>query len=130
MTTIASSPALNPLVGSSTSRGANIAAWVLQVLLALALGAAGVAKLAGAEQMVANFQQLGFGQWFRILTGALEVLGAIGLLIPHTSFYAAILLGTVMLGAALSHVAITGGSPMPAVFLLALCGTVTYLRRP
>ena len=112
------------------SKPANVVAWALQVLLALAFAAAGMAKLAGAEQMVANFEQLGFGQWFRVLTGALEVTGAVGLFIPRTAFYAAILLATVMAGAVMSHLAITGGSAAPAGVLLALCATVAYLRRP
>ncbi|MBC7784939.1 MAG: DoxX family protein [Burkholderiales bacterium] len=112
------------------SMPASITAWVLQVVLALVFAAAGTAKLAGAEQMVVNFEQLGFGQWFRVLTGTLEVAGAVGLLIPRTTYYAALLLATVMAGAVFSHVLITGGSPLPALVLLALCGLVAFLRRP
>ncbi len=45
----------------------------------------GFTKLAGNEQMVALFEAIGVGQWFRYLTGSLEVAGAILLVIPRTS---------------------------------------------
>ena len=50
--------------------------WGVRVLLALAFGAAGAAKLAGAQQMVQVFDAIGFGQWFRYLTGLVVDGGA------------------------------------------------------
>ena len=41
----------------------------IKALLTLAFGAAGLAKLAGAEMMVATFETIGWGQWFRYVTG-------------------------------------------------------------
>ena len=69
----------------------------------------GGAKLAGAEQMVAVFATIGIGQWFRYLTGALEVIGAIGLFFPRYAFYAAALLVCVMAGAVMAHLTVLGG---------------------
>jgi putative oxidoreductase len=43
---------------------------------------AGGAKLAAAPTMIAVFAKVGLGQWFRYLTGTLEVIGAVGLLVP------------------------------------------------
>ena len=40
---------------------------------------------------------IGFGQWFRCVTGILELTGAIGLLIPKHRFWAALLIATIML---------------------------------
>jgi len=59
-----------------------IGAWVLQGLLAAAFLAAGGAKLAGVPMMVQIFDQIGMGQWFRIVTGLVEVAGAVALLVP------------------------------------------------
>jgi putative oxidoreductase len=112
------------------SKGLNITSWVLQGLAAAAFLAAGGSKLAGVPAMVEMFAKLGAGQWFRYLTGALEVIGAVALLVPRMAFYGAVLLATVMVGAVVTHLAFLGGSPIPAVMLLVIVGTVAYLRRP
>ena len=51
--------------------------WGVRALLALAFGVAGMAKLAGMPQMVQVFDAIGVGQWFRYVTGVVEVLGAV-----------------------------------------------------
>jgi putative oxidoreductase len=99
----------------------------LSGLVALAFLAAGGAKLAGVAAMVQMFDKVGLGQWFRYFTGLLEVAGAIGLLIPRYAFYAAILLALVMVGAVITHLTVIGGSPLPAVALLVLSGSIAYL---
>ncbi len=80
--------------------------------------------------MVAVFEKIGIGQWFRYLTGLLEVVGAIALVIPGYAFYGASLLATVMVGALIAHLTILGGSPAAPIVLLLITGTVAYLRRP
>ena len=111
------------------SKGKVVGIWVLRVLLALAFLAAGGSKLASAPQMVAIFAKIGFGQGFRILTGLLEVVGAIGLFVPRFVFYAAILLAVVMIGAIGFHLTILGGNPTPPILLLALSATTAWLVR-
>jgi UPF0716 family protein affecting phage T7 exclusion len=59
-----------------------IGAWTLQAILAAAFLAAGLAKLAGVPFMVELFEQIGLGQWFRVVTGVVEVTGAVALLVP------------------------------------------------
>ena len=119
------SPARRPL-----SKGLNIAGWVIQGLAAAAFLRAGGSKLASAPAMVQMFAKLGAGQWFRYLTGALEVIGAVALLFPRAAFYGAVLLGIVMVGAIVTHLAVLGGSPIPALVLLVMVGAAAYLRRP
>jgi uncharacterized membrane protein YphA (DoxX/SURF4 family) len=119
------SPARRPL-----STGLNITCWALQGLAALAFLAAGGSKLASAPAMVEMFAKIGAGQWFRYLTGALEVFGAVALFAPRAAFYGALLLAMVMVGAIVTHLAILGGSPVPALVLLVIVGTVAWLRRP
>jgi putative oxidoreductase len=108
----------------------NRAIWGVRMLLALAFGAAGAAKLAGVPMMVATFETIGWGQWFRYVTGAIEVLGAVLMLIPATGLFAGLLLGGTMVGATLSHLLIVPGSPVPAMVLGSLCAVVVYHLRP
>ena len=114
----------------SPAKGRNITLWILQILAAAAFFAAGGAKLAGAPQMVQVFEKVGVGQWFRYVTGSLEVLGAIALLIPGYAFYGAALLAMVMVGAVIAHLTVIGGSPAAPVVLLLLTGAIAYFRRP
>ena len=108
----------------------NIVAWVLQVLVALAFLAAGGSKLASAPPMVAVFAKIGVGQWFRYVTGSLEIVGAIAVLIPRVRFYGASLLATIMIGAIIAHLTLIGGNPTAPIILLVLSVTIAYLRRP
>ena len=61
-----------------------IGAWALQGVLAAAFLAAGSAKLAGVPFMVELFDQIGVGQWFRVVTGVVEVVGAEGVSVGGT----------------------------------------------
>lgn len=129
MTTGSNSSSISP-VRRPLSKGLSVTCWVLQGLAAFAFLAAGGSKLAAAPAMVEMFAKLGAGQWFRYLTGSLEVIGAVGLLVPRAAFYGAVLLAAVMIGAVVTHLAVLGGSPVPALVLLAIVGTVAWLRRP
>lgn len=106
-----------------------IGAWTLQGILAAAFLAAGFAKLAGVPFMVDLFEQIGLGQWFRIATGAVEVTGAVVLLIPGLASIGALWLGFTMVCAVATHVFILHTSPVPAIVLGVLNALVVYLRR-
>src|SRR2546426_8844203 len=71
-----------PVAIQAPSRGRVVGAWIVQGLLAAAFLAAGGAKLAGVPMMVQIFDQIGMGQWFRIVTGLVEVIGAVALVVP------------------------------------------------
>jgi uncharacterized membrane protein YphA (DoxX/SURF4 family) len=90
---------------------------------------AGVPKLMGNPQMVAVFAAIGIGQWFRFLTGSLEVIGGVALLIPGVAVFAALLLTAVMVGAVITHVFVIGGNPAPAIALLAGMLIVVWGRK-
>lgn len=107
----------------------NAGIWVLQIAAAGLFLMAGSGKLAGDEKMVAVFGAIGIGQWFRVLTGVLEVIGAIGLLIPRFSGLAALLLSAVMVGAVITHAFVIGGSPLMAIVLLIVTGIIAWVRR-
>jgi putative oxidoreductase len=106
-----------------------IGAWALQGLVAAAFLAAGSAKLAGVPFMVDLFQQIGLGQWFRVVTGAVEVTGAVALLIPGLASIGALWLGGTMVGAVATHLFVLHTSPVPAIVLGLLNTAILYLRR-
>src|SRR5438477_7364341 len=69
----------------STGKIINVVLWILQIGAAGMFLMAGFFKLSGDPRMVGMFEAIGFGQWFRYLTGSLEVLAAVLLLIPWLS---------------------------------------------
>jgi putative oxidoreductase len=113
-----------------SSNTQNRLVWGVRILLALAFGAAGLAKLMGVEMMVATFEAIGVGQWFRYLTGGIEVLGAVLMLVPATGLWAGLLLGGTMVGATISHFVVVPGTPVPAIVLGLLCAAVVWHLRP
>ena len=101
----------------------------LRILLSIAFLGAGGAKLAGVEMMVMTFDQIGWGQGFRYLTGAIEVIGVILLWLPSRQVTGAAVLGGAMVGAVLTHWFILGPSAVPAIILGLLCSAVLYIYR-
>ena len=113
----------------STAKIINVVLWVLQIGAAGMFLMVGFLKLSGNAQLVGLFEAIGLGQWFRYLTGTLEVAGAFLLLIPRTSGLSALMLAGVMVGAVVTHVFIVGGSPLMAIILLVVTGVVAWGRR-
>jgi uncharacterized membrane protein YphA (DoxX/SURF4 family) len=113
----------------STGKIVNVGLWILQIGAAGMFLMAGFSKLSGDPQMVGLFDAIGLGQWFRYLTGSLEILGAILLLIPRLSGLGALLLVGTMLGAVATHLFVVGGSPLPAIILLVVTGVIAWGRR-
>lgn len=111
------------------SKALNIAAWVLSGPLALMMIMAGTSKLRGVPMMVGLFEAIGVGQWFRYVTGGLEVLGAALLFVPRLSGVGATLLAGVMAGAVATHIFIVGGSFVVPLTLLAAAAFIAYVRR-
>src|SRR5438094_6137492 len=113
----------------STGRIVNVVLWVLQIAAAGMFLMVGFLKLSGNAQLVGLFEAIGLGQWFRYLTGTLEVAGAFLLLLPRTSGLGALMLAGVMTGGVVTHVFIVGGSPLGAIILLVVTGVVAWGRR-
>jgi putative oxidoreductase len=119
-------PSLAP---AKPSRGLNIALWIVQGICAAMFLFAGWSKFAGPPEMVQTFELIGFGQWFRYLTGTLEAMGGLALPRPGTAVFGAILLACVMVGAILTHLFLIPGSALPAFVLLLLCLFIAWGRR-
>ena len=114
---------------ASRSRTGTIALWTTQLLVAGMFLFAGGSKLTGAPAMVALFDAIGAGQWFRYLTGSIEVGSALALLVPSLAPFGALLLIPTMIGAIATHLFIAGGTPVPAIVLLIGSVAIAWARR-
>lgn len=116
----------------------NVAIWVLQILLALAFLAAGVTKISQPRQKLAT--NMGWVEDFSDPAvrsiGTLEILGALGLLVPALTGVATVLvpiaavgLALLMIGAAATHRR-RGELPMIGIntVLLVLAVVVAWAR--
>ena len=101
----------------------------MQVVLAGMFLLAGGSKLAGAAAMVALFDGVGVGQWFRYVTGGIEVVSAVALLVPSLAAFGAVALVPTMIGAIATHLFIIGGSPAVPVLLLVGSLVIAWARR-
>ena len=102
---------------------------IVQVVLGLLFVAIGSMTVAGRQMFVDNFRRFGYPQWFRVVTGSLEILGGIGLLIgiwlPWLAALASAGLALVMLGAISTHLRIR--EPLQKVFLPLVMGALAIL---
>ena len=114
---------------AAPEKALNIALWALQVLVALVLLAAGSGKLVGSAAMVALFDAIDIGQWFRYVTGSLEVLGALLLIVPGTTAFGAVLLACVLAGAVVTHLTVLHTAPTAPLVLFALTALIAFGRR-
>jgi putative oxidoreductase len=120
---------MTTIVIPARPRWTPVALWTVRALLALAFVAAGSAKLYGVPTLVEEFRHIGLGQWFRNVTGGLEIIGAMLLLLPRKAALGALLLIGIMIGAVITHLFVIGGSAVPAIVLLALNAIVAYAER-
>jgi len=114
---------------ATPDKALNLALWTLQVLVALTFAAAGSGKLVGSAQMVALFDAVGLGQWFRYVTGLLEVLGALLLIVPRKTAFGAVLLACVMAGAVVAHLTVLHTAPTAPLVLFAFTALIAWGRR-
>jgi putative oxidoreductase len=103
--------------------------WILQGAVACAFFAAGITKLAAAPFEVRLFAQIGLGQWFRIVTGVVQIVGAFALVYPRLAAIGGLWLGFTMFCAVVANLAVLHTSPAPAGVLVLLNALIVHLRR-
>ena len=114
---------------AAPGKALHVTLWTLQVLVALAFVGAAAGKLLGSPDMIALFDAVGVGQWFRYATGLLEVLGAALLLVPGKAVFGAVLLACVMVGAVVAHLTVLHSAPTAPLVLFALTALIAWGRR-
>lgn len=110
----------------SSPRVPTIALWAFKAIIALAFLLFGAMKLAGAPMLVKEFDVLGLGQGFRILTGVVEVVGAALLLIPATFRLGALVLLAVSIGACIAQATRLHGDVIHTLVLIAATGLLSW----
>ncbi len=108
----------------------SIAVWVLRVVTGALFLAAAVMKFSSQPQMVAEFDTVGLGQWFRYFTAALELAGGLAILVPRLSIAGAAILLTVDIGAFIAQVTVLHIDWVHTVILAVLLAVLIYLQRP
>ncbi len=120
---------------SSVSESRNVVGdWALRI------GVAGFFIVFGFEKFSSDpgshwvqlFHKIGAGDWFRYLTGVIEILGGLLVLIPRTVVIGLTLLALTMLAAVLLVAFVIGrpaDSIFPGIFLIGLIGFIAWNRR-
>lgn len=118
----------------------SIAIWTLRVFLGLVFLYIGTTKLTGTGNTIEYFAAIGWGQWFRYLTGLLDVVGVVLLFVPECICYGAIVLAcSVGLGTLISLTVLRGNPtwgnpamvsvPLVLTFLAVLLAWLTRRHR-
>ncbi|MEU9994910.1 DoxX family protein [Streptomyces sp. NPDC050848] len=117
--------------GSRLSRRADISVRVLQILLALAFAIPSAGpKLVGHWSAAESFDRIGWGDWLMYAVGALELAGAVALLVPVLSSAAASALIGLMIGAFVTQLTVFDGqyALTPVLFAVPLA-VIAWTRR-
>jgi uncharacterized membrane protein YphA (DoxX/SURF4 family) len=114
-----------------------ILSWVLRMTVAIILSQTLYFKFTGAPESIHIFSSLGVEPYGRIITGILELLVVILILMPRTVLIAAILGCGILIGAIMSHLLVLGievQNDGGTLFILALitflcCVLLIFLNR-
>ena len=118
-------PELRLASGEPRSRQDVVITWILRVAVAAVFLSIGRAKFDAHSMWPALFDKIGLGQWFRYLTGALQLAGAVLVLVPRTFLPGMTLLAATMAGAVVIWIVRfgePGNAVIPGVVLLGLTG--------
>ena len=116
------------MTSETTGKVRLIITWFLRVLLGVAFLGIGIEKLTGTMGTIPFFDTIGWGQWFRYATGALDTAGALLTLVPRwTSYGAAIITCTVGLGTILCFTITQLYNPIFPLVMTLLAATLVWL---
>jgi uncharacterized membrane protein YphA (DoxX/SURF4 family) len=97
--------------------------WILRLAVAGVFLSVGASKFDADSYWIKLFNQIGWGDWFRYLTGILQVTGAVLVVVPRTFPIGIGMLACTMLGASAVWI-VKFGAPenaiIPAAILVAL----------
>ncbi|MFC3800837.1 DoxX family protein [Cohnella sp. GCM10012308] len=108
---------------------------VLQSFLIFPMVGGGVTKLTGSKNFVDMFDSLKLPQWFRVVTGVVQLIGAIGLVIgywkPEVLLWAGIWIAFTMFVAVLAHFRVKhpASSAVPALFITLVAASLIIVQQ-
>ena len=120
-------------LASGESRGGQdvVITWILRVALAVVFVSIGRDKFDAHSMWPALFARIGFGQWFRYVTGTLQISAALLVLIPRAFPLGIALLACTMVGAVAVWLSFgePGNAIIPGVVLIGVLGIGWHGRR-
>jgi uncharacterized membrane protein YphA (DoxX/SURF4 family) len=102
-----------------------ITTWILRIGVAVVFVSIGRSKFDDSSMWVRLFERIGLGQWFRYLTGVLQIAGGLLVLIPRTFLIGIGVLACTMAGAVIVWLVVfgaVGNAIIPGIVLVALVG--------
>ena len=105
-----------------------ILGWVLSAVVAFLLGKGGLDKVRGTQEAVGNFAYIKLEK-YRTSVGVSEILGVLLLLIPGTSLYGAIVIISLMSGAAALHLSLMNGAKTWFPILVGAIAVLSHILR-
>ena len=107
------------------SRNLDLTGWLLRGAVGFVFISVGCEKLAAVpgSMWFKLFAQIGWGQWFRDLTGVIQIVGGVLFVLPRTALIGMTMLACTMAGAIFFHVFVLGdplSSVIPATLLVAI----------
>ena len=104
-----------------------VVVWILRVFVGLAFLGIGIEKLTGTMGTIPFFAAIGWGQWFRYVSGVFDTVGALLIFFPRwTSYGALIITCTVGLGTVLCYTMALFNPLFPLAMTL-LAATLAWL---
>ena len=105
--------------------------WILRLGVAAVFFSVGTSKFGPHSSWIKIFDQIGLGQWFRYVTGVLQITGAALVLVPRTFLVGIGILACTMAGAVTVWLVVfhaPNNALIPAIILIAL-GAVAFQGR-
>ena len=107
---------------STSSAFRRIGFLVFKTIVGLLFIATGLMKLAAQPMLVHEFDLIGLGQGFRIVTGLIEVGAGVLLMVPQTWRFASVALLAVSVGACIAQATRLHGDVIHTLVLIAATG--------
>jgi len=123
---------LKPSIEPVPNRLGLLATWLPRIGVAVVFLSVGSSKFTD-PMWVRLFGQIGLGQWFRYLTGVMQIAAGILVLIPRTALAGVALAACTMLGASIAWLTVLHApfnAPIPGIMLalLVVVGFAEYHR--